>query len=106
MRDALLKPRRLADLLAYQDHAVVSQTLIKQAGGTVTLFAFAEEEELTEHTSAYDALVHVLDGEAEITVAGTAHRVPAGEALLLPAGKPHAVRAVSQFKMLLILIKG
>jgi quercetin dioxygenase-like cupin family protein len=95
----------LADLIAYQEGSVVSRTLVKRATGTVTLFAFDEGEGLSEHTAAFAALVQVVDGEAEITIAGKPMRVHNGEAVLLPANEPHAVKAVSRFKMLLTMIR-
>jgi quercetin dioxygenase-like cupin family protein len=96
---------RVVDLVGYQDGAVVSRTLIKRPTGTVTLFAFDAGQELSEHTAPYDALVQVLDGEAEITIAGTPHRVAAGELIVMPANKPHAVKCASQFKMMLTMIR-
>ncbi len=96
----------LADLVAYQPGAVVSRMLLKKPVGSVTMFAFGKGEGLSEHTTPHDALLLVVDGEAEITVGGTAHRVLTGEVLLLPAGVPHAVQATGAFKMLLIMLKG
>ncbi len=95
----------LAALVDYQPGAVVSRTLVKRPAGTVTAFAFDRGEGLSEHTAPYDALVLVLDGEAEISIGNTAHRVSAGHALRLPAGQPHALRAQTPFKMLLIMIR-
>ena len=95
----------LANLVQYQDGAVVSRTLIKKPTGTVTVLAFDVNEGLSEHTAPFDALVLVIDGEAEITIAGTAHQVRAGELLRLPAQRPHALRAVQRFKMVLIMIR-
>ncbi len=95
-----------ADLVAYQPGTVVSRTLIKKPTGTVTVFAFDAGEGLSEHTAPFDALVLALDGEAEIPIAGVMHRVAAGQLLLLPEGKPHAVKAVTPFKMMLIMIRG
>ena len=89
----------------YQDGSVVSRTLVKKAAGTVTLFAFDEGEGLSEHTAPFDALVQVLDGKALVAVGGTDHEVGAGEAILMPADVPHALKAVSRFKMLLTMIK-
>ncbi len=94
-----------ADLVAAQGGAVVSRTLIKKTAGTVTAFAFDADEGLSEHTAPFDALVLGLQGDAEISIAGTTHRVRAGELLRLPASRPHAVRAVTPFKMLLIMIR-
>jgi len=101
----LSTPVRLLDLLNYQEGAVVSRTLIKRGTGTLTLFAFDAGEGLSEHTTPHDAVVQVLDGTVQITVGGTAHRVNAGEGLLLPADVPHALSAVTPFKMLLVMIR-
>lgn len=95
----------LASVVSYQEGSVVSRTLMDDPAGTVTLFAFDEAQGLSEHTAPFDALLHVLEGEASVTVAGKASRVAAGEAILLPAGKPHAVRASTKFKMLLTMIR-
>ena len=96
---------RLIDLVNYQDGSVVSRTIVKRSTGTVTLFAFDEGHGLSEHTAAFDALAHVLEGEAEITVAGQPLRTKTGEAVLLPANQPHAVKALSRFKMVLTMIR-
>jgi len=95
----------LSALLDYQAGAVVSRTLVKKETGTVTAFAFDAGEGLGEHTAPFDALVVLIDGEAEISIAGQPHRVTAGQLLRLPTGRPHAVRAVTRFKMLLIMIR-
>jgi quercetin dioxygenase-like cupin family protein len=95
----------LAPLVSYQEGSVVSRALIDHRAGTVTLFAFGEGEGLSEHTAPYEALLHVLEGEAEVTIAGNANRLGAGEVVILPAGKPHAVRASKRFKMLLTMIR-
>ena len=95
----------VADMVAYQPGAVVSREVMRSPRGTVTAFAFAAGQGLSEHTTPYDALAHVLDGEAEITIDGTPHRVRAGEAILMPGGHPHALRAVAPFKMLLTMIR-
>ncbi len=92
-------------LIGYQDGAVVSRTVIDKPVGTVTMFSFDEGEGLSEHTAPYDAMVLVVDGEAEVTVAGKANAVRAGEMIILPAGRPHALRAASRFKMLLVMIR-
>lgn len=101
----LAAPVRLADLIDCQTGAVVSRVLLRNPGGTVTLFAFDEGQGLSEHTAPFDALVQVLDGEAAITVGGVRHEVLAGQAILLPGGVPHAVDAVSRFRMLLTMIR-
>lgn len=92
-------------LAAYQEGAVVSRTLLKRAGGTITLFAFDEGQSLSEHTAPFDAVAQVLEGEAEITIAGTPLKVAKGELVLLPANQPHAVHARTRFKMLLTMIR-
>ena len=99
------EPVELASLVAYQDGSVVSRTLVEDRAGTITVFAFDAGEGLSEHTAPYDALVLVLDGEALVRVGGTESRVAAGGAILLPAGKPHALRAAQRFKMLLTMIR-
>jgi quercetin dioxygenase-like cupin family protein len=94
-----------AGLISYQDGSVVSRTLMKRDSGTVTLFAFDQAQGLSEHTAPFDALVHVLDGEAEITVAGVAHQVRQGEMIIMPANQPHALKAVTRFKMILTMLR-
>jgi quercetin dioxygenase-like cupin family protein len=96
---------RLTDLVNYQDGAVVSRTIVKQNAGTATLFAFDDGQGLSEHTAAFDALAQIIEGDVEITVSGKALRVAAGEAVLLPANQPHALKALSRFKMLLTMIR-
>lgn len=96
---------RVVDLVSYQGGAIVSRIVVKRDAGNVTLFAFDAGQELSEHTAPYDALVHVVDGEAAITVAGRPYRVSAGEMILMPAHQPHALKAVSRFKMLLTMIR-
>ena len=98
-------PASLADLVQYQDGTVVSRALVKDKAGTVTVFAFAEGEGLSEHETPYDALLSVLDGRARVVIGGTAHTLSAGEIVRLPANVPHAVQAAGRFKMLLIMIR-
>lgn len=100
-----LQPVELAGQVAYQDGAVVSKTLIDKKTGTLTLFAFGKGQGLSEHTAPYDAFVNVLDGEADVTVSGQTCRVKAGEMIILPANQPHALQAVTNFKMMLIMIR-
>ena len=95
----------LAGLVAYQDGTVVSRTIAKSNGGTVTLFAFDRGQELSEHTTPFDALVHVLDGEVELTIGGQKVSARAGQIVRMPAHVPHAVHASDRFKMLLILVR-
>ena len=98
--------RNLKQMLQYQEKAVVSRMLLKNPAGNVTLFAFDAGQELSEHSAPYDALVQVLEGEADITIAGARHRVKTGEVILMPANVPHAVGAPTAFKMLLTMIRG
>lgn len=95
----------LGGLLQYQEKSVVSRVLMKNAGGTVTLFAFDAGEGLSEHTAPFDALVALLDGEAEITISGTLYRLAAGQTITMPANEPHALRAIRPFKMLLVMLR-
>ena len=95
----------LAELLQYQDGSIVSRVLLKNKGGTVTLFAFDQGEGLSEHTAPFEALVLVVDGEAEVEIAGKAYSVRRDEMITLPANIPHAVKAASRFKMLLTMIR-
>jgi len=96
---------RLAELVNYQEGAVVSRTLLSRPTGTVTLFAFDAGQGLSEHTAPFDALAHLLEGEAEIVVSGKALPTQPGEAVLMPANQPHALKAVTRFKMLLTMIR-
>ena len=96
---------RLIDLVNYQEGSVVSRTLVNLATGTVTLFAFDEGQGLSEHTAAFDAVAHLLEGEAEITVSGKPLRATAGEAVLMPANQPHSLKAQTRFKMVLTMIR-
>lgn len=95
----------VADLVAYNDGSVVSRQITKADAGNVTLFAFDQEQELSEHTAPYDALLHVLDGEAEVTVSGKPFHLKAGDAIVMPANEPHAIKALTHFKMLLTMIR-
>ena len=95
----------MAALVDYQQGAVVSRTLLKKERGTVTLFAFDRGQELSEHTVPHDALVLVVDGGAEIAIDGVPHRLAEGDTILMPGHRPHAVKAVERFKMLLTMIR-
>lgn len=95
----------MTDLVSYQEGSVVSRQITKAEAGNVTLFAFDAGQELSEHTAPYDALVHVLEGEAEIRISGQPHLLSAGEAIIMPANEPHALRATQKFKMLLTMIR-
>lgn len=95
----------LAEMAAYQEGSIVSRQITKAEAGNVTLFAFDTGQELSEHTAPFDALVHILDGQAEIRIAGQPFVLLAGEAIIMPANQPHALRASSRFKMLLTMIR-
>jgi quercetin dioxygenase-like cupin family protein len=95
----------LAETVQYQPGAVISRTILKKPSGTVTAFAFDQGEGLSEHTAAFDALVLMIEGESEVSVSGVSHRLSTGHLLRLPASRPHAVKAVTRFKMLLVMIK-
>jgi quercetin dioxygenase-like cupin family protein len=95
----------LTGLINYQEGAVVSRTLIDKKVGTLTLFAFAEGQGLSEHTVPFDAFIYILDGEAEVVISGKAYRVGAGEMLIMPANEPHSLKALKKFKMMLVMIR-
>lgn len=99
------KVTRLIDLVDYQDSAVVSREIINKNTGTVTLFAFDKGQGLSEHTAPFDALLYILDGEADITISGKVLRLKEGEMVIMPANQPHALKAVTRFKMLLTMIR-
>jgi quercetin dioxygenase-like cupin family protein len=103
--DLSVGPRELASLIATQPNAVVSRALVNKPAGTVTLFAFDAGEGLSEHAAPYDALVHMLEGEAAVRIASQEHAVNAGHIILLPANVPHALRAKTPIKMLLTMIR-
>ena len=95
----------LAEMVSYQPGSVVSRQITKAEAGNVTLFAFDKDQELSEHTAPFDALVHVVEGEAEIIISGKSFHLKNGDAIIMPAGEPHAVKATGQFKMLLTMIR-
>jgi Uncharacterized conserved protein, contains double-stranded beta-helix domain len=95
----------LLGLIDYQEGSVVSRTIIDKKAGTVTLFAFDENQGLSEHTAPFDAMVYVLDGEVEVTISGKPITLKKGEMTIMPANKPHALSAKTKFKMLLTMIK-
>ena len=99
------KASSLEGLIDYQEGSVVSRTIIDKKTGTITLFAFDENQGLSEHTAPYDAMVYVLDGEVDITISGKPVRLKQGEIAILPANEPHALTAKTKFKMLLTMIK-
>jgi quercetin dioxygenase-like cupin family protein len=107
VESASSEPRvvRLAELATYQETSVVSRQLLKKDAGNVTLFAFAAGQGLSEHTAPFDALVHVLEGDAEVVIDKKPFRLGAGEAIVMPANRPHALRAVTAFKMVLTMVR-
>jgi len=96
---------KLIDLIGYQDGSIVSREIMRGEAGTVTLFAFDEGQGLSEHTTPFDALAYLIDGEAEITISGKPLRLKAGEMVIMPAHKPHALKALKRFKMILVMIR-
>jgi quercetin dioxygenase-like cupin family protein len=99
------RAQKLIDLVEYQEGSVVSRTIVNRKAGTITLFAFDLGQTLSEHTAPFDAVAHILDGEAEITISGQVFHLVAGEMIVMPANQPHAVNAAQRFKMLLTMIK-
>jgi quercetin dioxygenase-like cupin family protein len=93
------------ELINCQDGSVVSREIVRKPTGSITLFAFDKGQGLSEHTAPFDALVHVLDGEVQISIAGKPNRVRGGEMILMPAGQPHALKALKRFKMVLTMIR-
>ncbi len=94
-----------SDIIDYQKNSVVSRTIIDKVAGSVTFFAFAEDQGLSEHSAPYDALVYITDGEAEIVISGKPHRLKKDEMIIMPANEPHSLSAITKFKMLLVMIK-
>lgn len=105
IKDIKARALKLADLTSYQKSSIVSREVINKKTGTVTVFAFDKGEGLSEHTAPFDALVYMLDGEAKILISGKPHLVKKDEIILMPANKPHSLKAVKRFKMLLVMIK-
>ncbi len=105
MENLEASPFKLNETIAYQDGAVVSREILRKKTGTVTLFAFDKGQGLSEHTAPFDATILCLDGELEATIDGTPMKVQEGEMLIMPADKPHSIKAVEKFKMLLIMIR-
>jgi len=99
------KGQRLADLVEYSKDSIVSKTILDKSAGTITLFAFDKGQKLSEHTSPYDAVVQILDGEARLRIGGEDETVPKGQIIVMPANVPHAVNAEERFKMLLTMIR-
>ncbi|PIQ87868.1 MAG: cupin [Candidatus Omnitrophica bacterium CG11_big_fil_rev_8_21_14_0_20_43_6] len=105
MSDLTGQAANLNSLVDYQSGAVVSKELIRKEKGTLTLFAFDKDQGLSQHTAPFDAFVYILDGQAEITIAGKPHQLKAGQTIIMPANQPHALKATERFKMLLVMIK-
>jgi quercetin dioxygenase-like cupin family protein len=105
MEVVMSKAVELADLVDYQTGSVVSRTVIAKKTGTVTVFAFDKGQGLSTHSAPFDALVYILDGEAKITISDKPQKVKAGEIIIMPADKPHALKAVKPFKMVLVMVK-
>ncbi len=103
-KDLIGTPQPLKSLTDYQEGSIVSRMVINKKSGTVTAFAFEKGEGLSEHSAPYDALVIVLEGEAEIPIGGVSHSVKEGDMLIMPAKIPHAVHPLSRFKMMLVMI--
>lgn len=99
------KAHEIGDLVQYQEGAIVSREILRESGGTVTVFAFGQDEALSEHTAPFDALVINLDGKAEITIGGKIHIIKHGEMIIMPENIPHSLRALTPFKMLLVMIQ-
>jgi quercetin dioxygenase-like cupin family protein len=99
------KVSNMKELVVYQDGSIVSKEIIKKSTGTVTIFAFDRDQGLSEHTAPFDALVFILDGKAEIIIAGEPHHLKEGDMVIMPGGKPHALKAPERFKMMLVMIR-
>jgi len=97
--------KKLIDMVGYQDGAVVSREIMNEKSGTVTVFAFDKGQGLSEHTAPFDAMVYVLEGEAEVTIAGMPLVLSQGEMVVMPANRPHALKAIKKFKMMLTMMK-
>ena len=100
-----IQATRLIDLADYQEGSIVSRTVLDKKTGTVTFFAFDKGQGLSEHTAPFDALVYLLDGEVEVVISGKSSRLKAGEMVIMPANDPHALRAITRFKMILTMIR-
>lgn len=100
-----MQVKKLSDLVKYQENAVVSSEIIRKDAGVVTIFAFDKGQGLSEHTAPFDALVHIIDGEAEVRISAKPFILKEGEMIIMPANEPHSLKAVERFKMLLVMIK-
>ncbi len=104
-KNIVAQAAKLSELIDYQDGSIVSKEIIKKEKGTVTLFAFDKGQGLSEHTAPFDALVYNFDGNAEVIIEGKTHVLEAGEIIIMPANKPHALKAIERFKMLLMMVR-
>ncbi|HSJ87022.1 MAG TPA: cupin domain-containing protein [Anaerolineales bacterium] len=95
----------MTELASYQEGSVVSRQITKEDAGNITLFAFDQGQELSEHTAPFDAFAHVLDGEVEVRISGKPFHLKTGDAIIMPANEPHALTAITKFKMLLTMIR-
>lgn len=102
---SMTNAENLENLIKYQRASVVSRTLVDKKSGTVTLFAFDQGQGLSEHTAPYDALVYICDGEASITISGVTYALKKGDTIVMPADSPHSLKAITKFKMMLIMIR-
>ena len=105
MKSIIGNPERIETLVDYQKDSVVSKTLIDKKTGTITLFAFDKGQGLSEHTAPYDAVCYIVDGKAEITINNQLKVAQKGEIIIMPADKPHSLKAAEQFKMLLVMVR-
>jgi quercetin dioxygenase-like cupin family protein len=105
MNDLSGNTKELRGIVEYQDGSIVSREIIKKDTGTVTIFAFDAGQGLSEHTVSFDALVYIIDGEAEVRIGENTHRVREGNMIIMPANRPHSLQAIKRFKMLLVLVK-
>lgn len=94
------------DEIEYQEQGIVSKQLTMNSAGNITLFAFDKGQEISEHSADFDAVIHIIEGEAEIRIDGKAYQLQAGQMIIMPAKIPHAVKSITAFKMLLIMIRG
>ena len=105
MNKTLGKVLNIENLIEYQEGSVVSREIIKKDTGTVTIFAFGKGEGLSEHTAPFDAMVQIIDGQAEITISGKKNLLEKGEMIIMPANEPHALKALEKYKMILTMIR-
>jgi quercetin dioxygenase-like cupin family protein len=105
IKDMKSKILSINDLTKYQDDAIVSKMIVNSEKGSITLFAFDKGQGLNEHTAPFDAIVQIIEGEAKITISGEEYTLSSGQMIIMPANKPHAVKSITKFKMMLIMIK-